>query len=199
MKGNIRFMFEKIIVDRINKSIEIKEDILKDYILVKKMCLVVKAIINAYKSDKKVILFGNVGSAADAQHIAGELVNRFYFDRKSLPAMALTANTSVLTAIGNDYSFDRIFSKQIEGIGKKGDIAIGISTSGNSKNVVEAINIAKEKKLFTIGFTGRSGGKIKEITDICLQVPSDDTPRIQEIHIMIGHIICEIIEKDLFG
>ena len=199
MKGNIRFMFEKIIVDRINKSIEIKEDILKDYILVKKMCLVVKAIINAYKSDKKVILFGNGGSAADAQHIAGELVNRFYFDRKSLPAMALTANTSVLTAIGNDYSFDKIFSKQIEGIGKEGDIAIGISTSGNSKNVIEAINVAKEKKLFTIGFTGRSGGKIKEIADICLQVPHDDTPRIQEIHIMMGHIICEIVEKELFG
>lgn len=199
MKGNIRFMFEKIIVDRINKSIEIKEDILKDHILVKKICLTIKAIINAYKSDKKVILFGNGGSAADAQHIAAELVNRFYFNRKSLPAEALTVNTSVITAIGNDYSFDKIFSKQIEGIGEKGDIAIGISTSGNSKNVVEAINIAKEKKLFTIGFTGRSGGKLKKITDICLQVPSDDTPRIQEIHIMIGHIICEIIEKDLFG
>lgn len=193
------FMFEKIIVDRINKSIEIKEDILKDYTLVKKMCLAVKAIINAYKSDKKVILFGNGGSAADAQHIAAELVNRFYFDRKSLPAIALTVNTSVLTAIGNDYSFDKIFSKQIEGIGKMGDIAIGISTSGNSKNVVEAINIAKEKKLFTIGFTGRSGGKLKKITDICLQIPSEDTPRIQEIHIMICHIICEIIEKELFG
>jgi len=192
-------MFEKIIVDRINKSIEIKEDILKDYILVKKMCLVVKAIINAYKSDKKVILIGNGGSAADAQHIAGELVNRLYFDRKSLPAEALTVNSSILTAIGNDYNFDKIFSKQIEGIGKEGDIAIGISTSGNSKNVIEAINVAKEKKLFTIGFTGRSGGKIKEIADICLQVPSDDTPRIQEIHIMLGHIICEIIEKDLFG
>ena len=199
MKGNIRFMFEKIIVYRINKSIEIKEDILKDHILVKKICLTIKAIINAYKSDKKVILFGNGGSAADAQHIAAELVNRFYFNRKSLPAEALTVNTSVITAIGNDYSFDKIFSKQIEGIGEKGDIAIGISTSGNSKNVVEAINIAKEKKLFTIGFTGRSGGKLKKITDICLQVPSDDTPRIQEIHIMIGHIICEIIEKDLFG
>ena len=192
-------MFEKIIVDRINKSIEIKEDILKDYILVKKMCLVVKAIINAYKSDKKVILFGNGGSAADAQHIAGELVNRLYFDRKSLPAEALTVNSSILTAIGNDYNFDKIFSKQIEGIGKEGDIAIGISTSGNSRNVVEAINVAKEKKLFTISFTGRRGGTIKEIADICLQVPSDDTPRIQEIHIMIGHIICEIIEKDLFG
>lgn len=193
------FMFEKIIVDRINKSIEIKEDILKDYTLVKKMCLAVKAIINAYKSDKKVILFGNGGSAADAQHIAAELVNRLYFDRKSLPAEALTVNTSVLTAIGNDHSFDKIFSKQIEGIGKMGDIAIGISTSGNSKNVIEAINIAKEKKLFTIGFTGRSGGKLKKITDICLQIPSEDTPRIQEIHIMIGHIICEIIEKELFG
>lgn len=193
------FMFEKIIVDRTNKSIEIKEDILKDYALVKKICLTVKAIIEAYKSDKKVILFGNGGSAADAQHIAAELVNRLYFDRKSLPAEALTVNASVLTAIGNDHSFDKIFSKQIEGIGKMGDVAIGISTSGNSKNVIEAINIAKEKKLFTIGFMGRSGGKIKEIADICLQVPSDDTPRIQEIHIMLGHIICEIIEKDLFG
>jgi len=192
-------MFEETIIDRINKNIEIKENILRDNNMIKKIDLTSQIIISTYKSNKKVILFRNGGSAADAQHIAAELVNRLYFNRKSLPAEALTVNTSVLTAIGNDYSFDRIFSKQIEGIGKKGDIAIGISTSGNSKNVVEAINIAKEKKLFTIGFTGRSGGKIKEIANICLQVPSDDTPRIQEIHILLGHIICEIIEKDSFG
>ena len=192
-------MFEETIIDRINKNIEIKENILRDNNMIKKIDLTSQIIISTYKSNKKVILFRNGGSAADAQHIAAELVNRLYFNRKSLPAEALTVNTSVLTAIGNDYSFDRIFSKQIEGIGKKGDIAIGISTSGNSKNVVEAINIAKEKKLFTIGFTGRSGGKIKEIANICLQVPSDDTPRIQEIHIMLGHIICEIVENDLFG
>jgi len=193
------FMFEKIIKDRINKSIKVKQDILKNNKLIKNIDKIAREIIDAYKKDKKIILFGNGGSAADAQHIAGELVNRFYFDRKSLPAEALTVNGSILTAIGNDYNFDQIFSKQIEGIGKEGDIAIGISTSGNSKNVVEAINIAKEKKLFTIGFTGRNGGKIKEIADICLQVSSEDTPRIQEIHIMLGHIICEIVEKDLFG
>ena len=126
------------------------------------------------------------------------------FGKKSGMLMILISkklkhNSTVLTAIGNDYSFDKIFSKQIEGIGKEGDNAIGISTSGNSKNVIEAINLAKERKLFTIGFTGKNGGKIKEIVDICLQVPSEDTPRIQEIHIMIGHIICETIEKDLFG
>ena len=192
-------MFEKIIKDRINKNIKAKQDILKNIKLIKNLDKVARVIIDAYKKDKKVILFGNGGSAADAQHIAGELVNRFYFDRKSLPAEALTVNSSILTAIGNDYNFDQIFSKQIEGIGKEGDIAIGISTSGNSKNVIEAINVAKKKKLFTIAFTGRSGGKIKEIADICLQVPHNDTPRIQEIHIMIGHIICEIIEKELFG
>ncbi|MCK4377361.1 MAG: D-sedoheptulose 7-phosphate isomerase [Actinomycetia bacterium] len=192
-------MYEKLIIERINQTLRIKQNILKDNELIKNIDEIAKAIINAYKENKKVVLFGNGGSAADAQHLTAELVNRFYFDRKSLPAMALTVNASILTAIGNDYSFDKIFSRQIEGIGKGGDIAIGISTSGNSKNVIEAINVAKKKKLFTIAFTGRSGGKLKKIADICLQVPHDDTPRIQEIHIMIGHIICEIIEKELFG
>lgn len=191
-------MFEKIIKDRINKSIKVKQDILKNNKLIKNIDKIARVIIDAYKKDKKVILFGNGGSAADAQHIAGELMNRFYFDRKSLPAEALTVNSSILTAIGNDYNFDQIFSKQIEGIGKEGDIAIGISTSGNSKNVIEAINMAKIKKLFTIGFTGIYGSELKKITDICLQIPSEDTPRIQEIHIMIGHIVCEIVEKELF-
>ena len=191
-------MFEETIIDRINKNTEIKEKILRDNNLIKKIALTSQKIIKAYKSNKKVILFGNGGSAADAQHLAAELVNKFYFDRKSLPAEALTVNTSVLTAIGNDYSFEQIFSKQLEGIGVKGDIVIGISTSGNSKNVIEGLKFAKEKKLYTIGFTGENGGKINNIVDICINVPSDDTPRIQEAHIMIGHIICEIVEKELF-
>jgi len=191
-------MFEKIIIDRINNSIKVKKYILRDNNLVKKIDLISQAIIKAYKSDKKVILFGNGGSAADAQHLVGELVNKFYFDRKSLPAIALTVNTSILTAIGNDYSFDQIFSKQLEGIGEKEDIAIGISTSGNSKNVIEGLKFAKKNKLFTVGFTGKDGGKINNIVDMCINIPSDDTPRIQEAHIMIGHIICEIIERELF-
>ena len=191
-------MFEEMIIDRINKNIEIKENILRDNDLIKKIALTSQKIIKAYKSNKKVILFGNGGSAADAQHLAAELVNKFYLDRKSLPAIALTVNTSILTAIGNDYSFSQIFSKQLEGIGTEGDIAIGISTSGNSKNIIEGLKFAKKIKLFTIGFTGKNGGKINNIVDICINVPSDDTPRIQEVHIMIGHIICEIIEKELF-
>lgn len=191
-------MFEKMIIDRINKSIEVKKNILRDNDLLKKIDLISQAIIKAYRSNKKVILFGNGGSAADAQHLVGELVNKFYFDRKSLPAIALTVNTSILTAIGNDYSFDQIFSKQLEGIGDEGDIAIGISTSGNSKNVIEGLRFSKRNNLFTIGFTGKNGGKINTIVDICINVPSDDTPRIQEGHIMIGHIICENVEKELF-
>jgi len=191
-------MFEKTIIDRINKNIKIKENVLRDNNLIKKIALTSQKIIKAYKSNKKVILFGNGGSAADAQHLAAELVNKFYLDRKSLPAEALNVNTSILTAIGNDYSFDQIFSKQIEGIGAEGDIAIGISTSGNSKNVIEGLKFAKEKKLYTIGFTGKNGGKIYNIVDICINIPSDDTPRIQEAHILVGHIICEIVEKELF-
>ena len=191
-------MFEEMIIDRINKSIEVKKNILRDNNLVKKVDLISQAIIKAYKSNRKVILFGNGGSAADAQHLAGELMNKFYIDRKSLPAIALTVNTSILTAIGNDYSFDQIFSKQLEGIGDEGDIAIGISTSGNSKNVIEGLRFSKKNNLFTIGFTGKNGGNINNIVDICINVPSNDTPRIQEAHIMIGHIVCEIVEKELF-
>jgi len=191
-------MFEETIIDRINKSIEMEEKILRDNNLVKRIDLISQTIINAYKSNKKVILFGNGGSAADAQHLAAELMNKFYLDRKSLPAIALTVNTSILTAIGNDYSFEQIFSKQLEGISEKGDIAIGISTSGNSKNVIEGLKLAKKNNLFTVAFTGKDGGKINNIVDVCINIPSDDTPRIQEGHIMVGHIICEIIEKELF-
>lgn len=156
-------------------------------------------IISAYKKGNKLILLGNGGSAADAQHIASELVGKFYLNRKSLEAIALIVNASILTAVGNDYSFDKIFVRQLESIGKKGDIVIGITTSGNSKNVIEALKLAKNQGLITMAFTGVRGGKVKAITKYCLCVPSNDTPRIQEAHIMIAHIICEIVERKLFG
>ena len=188
--------YENLILSRLEQHLEAVRSLQKNIGLISRIAV---QIIDIYESGKKVILFGNGGSAADAQHIAAELAGRFYLDRPSLPAIALTANTSSLTAIGNDYSFNEIFSKQLEGLGCKGDIAIGISTSGNSENVVDALKLARQKGLLTIGFTGQSGGKMKEVVDLCLYVPSDDTPRIQEAHITVGHIICEIVEKELFG
>jgi len=184
-----------LISQRIKESIKVKESLLQHEKIISDIS---RTILEAYISKKKVILFGNGGSAADAQHIAAELSSKFYLNRSSLPAIALTANTSTLTAIGNDYSFSEIFSKQIEGLGNKGDVAIGISTSGDSENVIKALIIAKKKGLVTIGLTGESGGKMKGIVDLCLCIPSDNTPRIQEAHITVGHIICEIIEKGLF-
>ena len=157
------------------------------------------SIIECYKNNKKVVLFGNGGSAADAQHIAAELVGRYTLERKSLPAIALTTNTSVLTAIANDYNFDRIFERQVEGLVNPGDVIIGISTSGNSENVIRGILKAKEKEALTIAFTGREGGKLKNIVHISFNAPSDKTPRIQEVHITIGHIICELVERTLFS
>lgn len=185
-----------LITRRIRESINVKEGLLEHGKTIKGISQV---ILKAYRSKKKVILFGNGGSAADAQHIAAELSGRFYLDRSSLPAIALTVNTSSLTAIGNDYSFSEIFSKQLEGLGNKDDVAVGISTGGNSENVIKALKLAKRKGLVTVGLTGRSGGKMKEVVDLCLCAPSDNTPRIQEAHITVGHIICEIVEKELFN
>jgi D-sedoheptulose 7-phosphate isomerase len=142
---------------------------------------------------------GNGGSAADAQHLAAEFSGRFYTDREALPAEALHCNTSYITAVANDYSYDVIYSRMINGIGKPGDILIGLSTSGNSKNIVEAFKTAKTKSMITIGLTGESGGTMKHISDYLLNVPSNDTPRIQESHIMIGHIICQLVEEKYFG
>ena len=159
---------------------------------------IAETIIECYKNNGKVVLFGNGGSCADSMHLATELVSRYYFDRKSLPAMALTDNVS-LTAIGNDYSFDEVFKKQVEGCVRKGDVVIGISTSGNSKNVIKAMEKAKELGGTTVAFTGRGGGLLKNKVDICLHVPSDDTPRIQEGYMLAGHIICELVEKELFS
>ena len=185
-----------LIIRRIRASIKVKEGLLEHGKTIKDIS---QAILKAYVSKKKVILFGNGGSAADAQHIAAELSGRFYLDRPSLPAIALTVNTSSLTAIGNDYSFSEIFSKQLEGLGNKDDIAVGISTGGNSENVIKALKLAKRKGLIAVGLTGKSGGKMKKVVDLCLCVPSDNTPRIQEAHITVGHIICEIVEKELFN
>jgi D-sedoheptulose 7-phosphate isomerase len=159
---------------------------------------VVNIIVKALKNDNKIILFGNGGSAADAQHIAAEFVSRFKLERKSLPAISLTTDTSIITSIGNDYSFDKIFSRQCESLVSKNDIVIGISTSGNSKNIIEGLKEAKKKNAITIGLLGGNGGRIKEITDLEIIAPSDSTPKIQECHRMITHIICQLVEEELF-
>lgn len=158
-----------------------------------------REIINCYRNKGKVVVFGNGGSAADAQHIVGELVGKFQTERESLPAIALNTNASVVTAVGNDYGFNAIFKRQIEGLVNGKDLAIGISTSGNSENVVEGLLKAKEKGAKTVGFTGKGGGKMKDIVDILLDVPSGGTPRIQEGHITAGHIICGLVEKEIFS
>lgn len=188
---------ENLIRNRIKESIGVKQKVMENCVEIIKE--VADEVISAYKKGNKVILLGNGGSAADAQHIASELVGKFCLDRKSLQAIALTVNTSILTAVGNDYSFDKIFVRQLESIGKKGDVVIGITTSGNSKNVIEALKLAKNQGLITVAFTGMKGGKVKIIAKYCLCVPSNNTPRIQEVHIMIAHIICEIVERKLFG
>ena len=157
----------------------------------------ISAIQKCIREGGKLLIFGNGGSAADSQHIAGELMGRFKKDRRPLPAIALTTNTSTITAIGNDYGYDLIFARQLEGIAKKGDIAIGISTSGNAKNVNEAISKAKEMELVTVGFTGSKSGELGKNAGLVLKVPSNDTPRIQEMHITVGHIICELVEEIL--
>ena len=158
----------------------------------------IEAICSALKSGRKVLLMGNGGSAADAQHIAGELVGRFKKERKAIPAISLSTDTSILTAIGNDYGFEKVFERQIEALGEKGDVVIGISTSGNSPNVVKALETANKMKLVTIGLTGKDGGAIAGMVDYCLNVSSNSTPRIQEVHITAGHVICEMVDFKLF-
>ena len=159
---------------------------------------VVTRLVQALQNGRKVLLFGNGGSAADAQHLAAEFVNRFLYDRPALPAIALTTDSSVLTSISNDYAYTRVFSRQIEALGKSGDVAIGISTSGNSPNVLLGLQAARDRGLYTIAFSGGDGGKIKAAADVCLTVPVRETPRIQEVHITIGHAICELVEEALF-
>ncbi|EAW7389556.1 TPA: D-sedoheptulose 7-phosphate isomerase [Campylobacter jejuni] len=180
-------------------SILVKEQILKDEDLITLIKNASLEVIKAYKNGNKTLLAGNGGSAADAQHIAGEFVSRFYFDRPGIASIAFTTDTSILTAIGNDYGYENLFARQVQAQGVKGDVFIGISTSGNSKNILKALEICKEKGILSIGLTGASGGAMNELCDYCIKVPSTCTPRIQEAHILIGHIICAIVEEELFG
>lgn len=187
-----------VIKDIVQESINIKSKIINDPSLISRIDEAVTIITHAFKNGNKVLFCGNGGSAADAQHLAAEFSGRFYTDRKALHAEALHCNTSYLTAVANDYSYDVVYSRIIEGIGKKGDVLIGISTSGNSTNIVNAIQQANTNGMHSIAFTGSSGGKMKDVSQLTLNVPSDDTPRIQEAHILIGHIICQLVEQNLF-
>ncbi|MCX6240906.1 MAG: D-sedoheptulose 7-phosphate isomerase [Bacteroidetes bacterium] len=186
------------IKESIEQSIATKQKILNNPALLQVIENVAKACAEAFCNGNKVLFCGNGGSAADAQHLAAEFSGRFYYDRPPLPSEALHVNTSYLTAVANDYSYDEVYSRIIRGSGKEGDVLIGLSTSGNSKNVIRAFETANEIGMLTVALTGESGGNMKDIADFLLNVPSDDTPRIQESHIMIGHIICELVESSLF-
>jgi len=183
----------------INNSITVKLDLLKNEEILNTIHQVATEITLAYKNRNKLLLCGNGGSAADAQHIAAEFTGKYYLDREPLLAEALHVNTSYLTAVANDYSYDKTYSRYVKAAGREGDILLGFSTSGNSGNVVDALRVANELNMKTVGLTGSSGGKMKDICHYLINVPSSDTPRIQESHILIGHIICEIVESNLFG
>lgn len=189
----------EIISNNISNSIKVKNEILNDESLINQILDVAETIQNSFENNCKLLLCGNGGSAADAQHLAAEFSGRYYMDRDPLHAEALHTDTSFMTAVANDYSFNDVYSRLIRGIGKKGDILIGLSTSGNSTNIVNALKEAKELGIKTIGFTGKNGGEINQHCDIIIKVPSRDTPRIQEAHLLIGHAICELVEKNLFS
>jgi len=185
------------IVDILEENNRLSALLIKDH--VNEIKSMVELIVTAYKTGKKVVLFGNGGSAADAQHIAGELVGRFKLERKGLRAIALTTDISVITSIANDYGYENVFSRQIEAQVDKGDIVIGISTSGKSPNVLKGLRVARSRRAKILGLTGKYGTELKGISDVTIMVPSENTPRIQEAHITIGHIICELVERTLFG
>ena len=191
-------MEQNRIVEAIKQSIALKQQILTDESLLQSITDVTDAIINTFKAKGKVLFCGNGGSAADAQHLAAEFSGRFYYDRDPLYSEALHVNTSYITAVANDYSYNEIYSRLIKAKGAKGDVLVGISTSGNSENIIRAINTANDIGMITIGFTGNNGGKMKDICKYIINVPSNDTPRIQEVHILIGHIVCELVEAKLF-
>ena len=189
----------KNVRDEIAQSIATKQAILENDEILAKIEKAAQIMTDAYRNGHSALLAGNGGSAADAQHLAGELVNQFYFARPGIPAHSLSTDTSVMTAIGNDIGYKYLFSRQIEAQGTKGDVFIGISTSGNSENIVEALKACRAKGITSIGFTGSKPCKMDDLADLCIKVPSDCTPRIQESHILIGHIICAIVEENLFG
>lgn len=182
----------------IQSSIEVKQQLLQDENLLKTIENVRQAIVTSLQHQGRIYFCGNGGSAADAQHLAAEFSGRFYTDRKALPAEALHCNTSYLTAVANDYSYDVVYARLMEGIGNKGDVLVGLSTSGNSVNIVRAFEVARQKGIITVGFTGLSGGSMKALSDHLLNIPSTDTPRIQESHILVGHIICQLVEESIF-
>lgn len=182
----------------IQRSIDVKQQILEDQELLTRMQLLTEQITETFRNGGKVLFCGNGGSAADAQHLAAEFSGRFYTDRDPLPSEALHCNTSYLTAVANDYGYDMVYSRLLKGSGKKGDILVGLSTSGNSINIVKAFEQAREMGITTVAFTGSSGGAMKDLSDILINIPSDDTPRIQECHITLGHIACQLVEAALF-
>jgi D-sedoheptulose 7-phosphate isomerase len=194
-----KYLMKQTIRSIIQSSINAKQELLQDEEMISKIHDCVHVITNAFRQGNKILFCGNGGSAADAQHLAAEFTGRFFKDRAALPAEALHTNTSYLTSVANDYSFDVVYSRMVSGIGKKGDILVALSTSGNSTNIINAVNAAKEKEMITVGFTGKTGGKMANICNYLLNVPSHDTPRIQEIHILIGHIICELTEQEYFS
>ena len=183
---------------QVEGSIAVKQALLADKRLLQVLEEVAREASRVLAGGRKVLLFGNGGSAADAQHIAAELVGRYKRERKAMPAIALTVNSSALTAIANDYSFEQVFARQVEALGAPGDLAFGISTSGNSPSVLRGVEAARAGGILTVGLTGRTGGRLKPLVDHCLQVPSDDTPRVQEAHILLGHILCEYVEEAAF-
>jgi D-sedoheptulose 7-phosphate isomerase len=183
----------------IQASISVKEQVLENEELLAIVSDTVESIVTALRNGNRIYFCGNGGSAADAQHLAAEFSGRFYVDRKALPAEALHCNTSYMTAVANDYSYDLVYARLIEGIGQSGDVLVGLSTSGNSSNIVKAFEVSKGKGIVTVGFTGLTGGLMKELSDFLINVPSMDTPRIQESHIMLGHIICQLVEEKYFA
>ena len=194
-----RLDFEQRVSQSIHESIAVKERLLASAEIISMVAMAGEVLVAALTRGNKALLFGNGGSAADAHHIAAEFVGRFAFDRPALPALALSENSSSLTAIGNDYGFDVVFSRQIEALGRPGDVAIGISTSGNSRNVLKAMSAAKKIGMRTIALTGYPGGELKMAADHCICVPSNETPRIQECHILIGHILSDLVERTIFN
>jgi D-sedoheptulose 7-phosphate isomerase len=187
-----------LIAGSLQESLKVKQALLDDTDLQGLIATVSKQFVAALNQGHKILLFGNGGSAADAQHLAAEFVGRFQMERTPLPALALTTNTSTLTAVGNDYGYENVFVRQVEALGREGDIAVGISTSGTSPNVLKALAAAQAKGLVTVALTGREGKKLKEMVRYCICVPADSTPRIQEAHILIGHILSQITEMELF-
>jgi D-sedoheptulose 7-phosphate isomerase len=186
------------IKQNIEASIALKQEVLESDVIRKQIHQFAQFVVACFKQDGKVLWCGNGGSAADAQHLAAEFSGRYYYDRPPLFSEALSVNSSYVTAVANDYSYDEIFARLTEAMGRKGDVLIGMSTSGNSGNVVRALERAKERGMITIGLTGEGGGKMASLCDLCIQIPSKDTPRIQECHMLIGHTVCEIVESEIF-